>query len=181
MTAKVKKPRSTTGQMADAGGDFVSTFITGLLNNKAQAKAMRRERDAMVLNASSKSKATGTSTNLTITQSAEKESQVGRKALRLKGSAQASAASSNLTGTSVTAIAQDIEKNAKYSMGVIRRNAENAINVNRMRNKQLFDANSKTISQMKPKSTWEVFKGAAIDTALTASGKAISIATGGVK
>jgi hypothetical protein len=159
---------------AEAGGDFVTAFVTGMLNNKAEAKAMRRKRDAMVLNAVSKSKAAGTSTNLDVAQSAEQEIQVGRKSLRLKGAAQASAASSNLTGNSITAIAQDVEANAQYSMGMIRRNAENNINVNRMRNKQIFDANSRTINQMKPKSTWEVFKGAAIDTTLSAASNAVA-------
>jgi len=165
--------KSETSASAQAGADFVTSFISGMLNNKAEAKAMRRQRDAMVLNAVSRTKAAGTATNLDVAQSAEQEIQVGRQALRLKGSAQASAASSNLTGNSVTAIAKEIEMNATYSMGTIRRNAENAINVNRMRNKQLYDANSRTIAGMKPKSTWEVFKGAAIDTALGAASTAI--------
>ncbi len=165
--------KSDSGSMAEAGGDFISQFIGGLLDSKANARAMRAERDAMVLNASSKSKAMGTSTNLQVSQASEENVNVGRQALRLKGAAQASAASSNIGGNSIQAIAKDIETNAKYSMAVTRRNAENAINVNRMRNKQQYDADKATIAKMKPSSAWDIFKGAAISSALGATKRAV--------
>jgi hypothetical protein len=157
---------------AQAGGSaatsFATSFVSGILNNRAVAKQMRAQRDDMVRNSTARNKATGTSVMLDNKNASESAKQINRQSLRLEGANRASAASSNLTGSSVDAISNSIESESNYSSTMTMRNAQNALKVERMGRMQDFEANRYMISQMKPKSALSIAKGAALEAVLGA-------------
>lgn len=137
-------------------------FVSGLMKRNEEAKQMNARIDAESLTASSRSKASGTEAILAGKRSAEQSEQTGRRALQLKGAAQASADSSNIGGTSVAAKVNDIEFQADQAIQVARANAETKRRITGMANRESYKARMYTAKNYKPQSLGKLAIGSVI-------------------
>lgn len=123
-----------------------------LMARNQEAAAVNGQIRATTLQNSAKSKAEGTETILNSKRSVERQTQTRRKALQLKGAAQASADSSNIGGISVQARVQDIQLQADEAIAVARNDAETKRRINQLSNKNAYKANLHTAQNYKPAS-----------------------------
>jgi hypothetical protein len=135
----------------------VMQVASDLYSRNQEAKAFNQQTKADALNRSAKSKAEGTETILQNKRSVERQSETGRKALQLKGAAQASATSSNIGGASVAARMKDIDLQASEAISVARDDADAKRRINESSNRNAYQARLYSTENYKPESISGIF------------------------
>jgi hypothetical protein len=138
------------------------SFIGSAMAESAKSKGVQAGVNAQSLTDSSRSKAAGTEAVLEGKRSVEHSEQTGRRALQLKGAAQAAADSSNVGGVSVAAKINDIQLQADQAIQIARDSAETRRKLVGMANREAFKANLYTAQNYEPQSLGKLAAGAAI-------------------